>query len=911
MSRARLLGLATLQVFWLMQGCLFTPEKKPEKKAIKSNGHYRISFKQPATTIHGDSSYSIQWVRLDSAVSDSARIRLFRMDALVKTITPFSLARGDTGTYLWTVGTVAAGDGYRLKITDAGDSSKWDFGATFSIQIGYSGSIRITSPYAGEIRSASLPIQVAWTTTGSPEPSYLVELYLEETPISISPSKTSGAPGTVDVYFPFGLKFSDRYRIRLTSGKDTSQYSYSAFFTIQGEPPDAYEIDDSAAQAKIIHVNAWQKRTLTFGDLDWIRFSAVKGMTYLISLRPERGQYIEVSDSALAPANATMRSQQSLLIPGHSGNFLVKVQPLLIGPYEIGLSAFDTTLAGFPGAFSSPGADSVWLAGSAHALLWNMDSLLFRQHGKLELLRAGHVVQEIAEDYSYYWSGSPATGPYVWNIDPWVATGAYSIRMVNRAFPQFCFQSPVFSISGLTPDAFEPDDSIPGARALPADTLQDRNLTQGDSDWVYIDARPGRFYSAGAYMSGHQFRGDIGVGLFNPYMGGDLLDKDGKVLSSQVGPNLQFQFLADYAGKYFLRLYQVKGSGGVYHVRLREYDSAMTAAPIRFITPDSNSAWRSGETIELKWVPDSAMFGEAVKLDLHLEDGRKSILSNGNFTFATPTGSMSVDNAAMNTGTFKWLSSSALTYSNRYRIKITNAFNPKIHAFSAYFTLLAPEDDSLEPNNDRPSATPLTSNRKWENLSLTYGDSDWYRFQGTSDRIYCIRLASLLPHASKVRMDLSGDQQMLESISTDTANYLPWYCPKDSLYAFEVDVNGTWQVADYSLDLKEVLPQDYAWNIAAPAAGVGFQASGMEPLLVEWSSRVNVGANVRLYLYNSNGQVGFIGSTSDAGRYAWKTRSGRLENGVKIAAGSDYYIRIISWLNPKFAANSAVFSITP
>lgn len=129
-----------------------------------------------------------------------------------------------SGYYLWSdpgysVRLHGSGDDFRLRIFSLSDPSIDDMSEPFSLISPYTGSIKVTSPGAGDTLTAGISRTLAWTASGSPGSEVHAVLMLDSA--RISSLKLSGQPTDTLAWTPGGgLNTSDRYRIRVTSVSD-------------------------------------------------------------------------------------------------------------------------------------------------------------------------------------------------------------------------------------------------------------------------------------------------------------------------------------------------------------------------------------------------------------------------------------------------------------------------------------------------------------------------------------------------------------------------------------------------------------------------------------------------------------------------------------------------------------------
>lgn len=687
-------------------------------------GSVDVTAPAAGARVRMDSSYSIRWTASGN-VGSPIGIQLFKDTLLVSNL---SLSASANGYYLWANPGAAlagqgSGDDYRVRVFSMDDPGISSLSRAFSVVSAYSGSFTVTSPAAGDTLVAGTARIVEWSATGAPGASVRVALLRDSTLVTTLSSSAQPA-GTLTWTPSLGLASSDRYRIRVSSLSDPGILAYSGYFSVKGVDADAYEADDTQLLAKPIPATgAAQQRTLTAQDNDWVAFPASAGKRYLVSARSSAlSLYLSLYDSSgtLLQSAGLSPAPQSILAPARSGRHFARVYPGSsgYGAYVLSVTEYDSTESPWSIRFTAPDAKTTWAAGSVYTIQYTPDSLAYGSLVSLALYQDSLLIQTIA-------SGTGNSGSHSWSIPAGTFTSdRYRIRVMSYGNSQVFAYSPAFTISGVTPDDYEPDNARAAAKPLAADgKAQARNLTTGDVDWIRFQAEAGKRY----------------VAAFNASPGsvyGYVHDSAGVQLSSQSGPQFPLILNPAYSGTYHLRVlpYSSIASSAAYTVSLVAYDSSQGGFPVRFSAPDSATTWAAGSAYTLNWTGDAALFGATVSLSLYLDSA---------FVRSIVTG-------IANSGSYSWSVPVGLASSGRYRIRLASYSSPAIWGYSARFAISGIAPDAYEPDNARAAAKSIATDGAAQQRNLALGDTDWVSFDAAVGKSYLVTAAS----ASSVNLHL-------------------------------------------------------------------------------------------------------------------------------------------------------------
>ena len=679
---------------------------------------------------------------------------------------------------------------------------------------------------------------------------------------------------------PSGIATGSDYRIRVANySYPTTIYGYSQNFTISGVNPDAYEFDNTRDSAKTASSGVSQVHTMTFGDTDWVRFTADSGSTYV--LRVNTGAYVTYptcvyfylyynTETSYTYYNYSYSSGVMTYVwpCTKSGTWYVKMyqySTTYLGEYSFRETKIDSTSA----TFVNPTAASVWSANTAYTVNWSADTALFSNSLYLYLYKGSKYITSIA-------SGTANDGSQAWTVPAGLATGSdYRIWLANYSNSSIAVYSPAFTISGIAPDAYENDDSASVAKPITTDgTPQGRTLSLGDYDWISFTAEKDSMYviqgSGGSTVYLYLYLYSNPAGTYLNYVYG-------------YTPKLVWTCPAN--GTYYLRLYP-SGSYGSYSVSVRKY-SVMSS--VVFANPSAGAAWSTGSTYTINWSADTALFSPYVNLQLAVDTTVLSTIVT--YRVNTQGGS-----------TFSWAPPAGLATGSRYRIKVINYSYSTIIGFSDTFTISGIAPDAYEPDNSSAAAHVIATNGVPEGHTITLGDKDWYRFTAAANLLYMLQgHGSIRPAMYLYNTDGATLLTSANTGSTDTVATIVWMCPASGTYYFRDTATGSYGYGSYQTSASVYDSAAYSLTVTAPAANDSLTTGQIYN--IQWSSAVSIGGNVDIFLYNSGGIVGtVIANVANSGSYSW-TVSGT------ITPGDTYYVRVISRVYPNISGNSGVFKI--
>ncbi len=686
-------------------------------------------------------------------------------------------------------------------------------------------------------------------------------------------TQTAYAPntGSYSWAIPAGLGSSNQYRIRLVNSNNISIFGFSPRFKIEGIPSDSFENDNRMKNANSILESSLQSHTMSYLDSDWVQINTI----------PDRGYIANVQSGFTL--NATLFDSAGLMLQSYSGlqkqislapNSKAKRYYLLLyfyastsnqGNYTISLFGYDPVLTGYPITFSSPQTNVIWDAGTSRPINWLTDTLLFGNQVSLNLCRDTTVLMPMAMAINN-------SGAYTWSIPQGLALASnYRIRLHSTANPQLFGFSPIFTINGILSDG-----DRGSAKPLVADGLpQSHTLSLSDTDWMAMQILPGRKYAASVQS--------------NFALKVQVLDSNGLQTSTYSGSKLQWVLDARYLGKQFIRILPSSlspGFQGSYTIALFVSDS-LFGFPVRFITPNGSTTWNSSTTQPISFEADSTFYGSKVQLSL----------------YRASTGLTTLSSSLSNIGFYSWSIPTGLLTANDYQLRITSLTNPLFFGSSPPFSIMGLVPDSLEPNDLASSSKTLLPNLGKRNLSLSFQDQDWFRFNAVSGMVYVWKTQSAYPTTLTLFSGLGISPSLAQSTQsiTDTANILTWVCTTTGPYSVSITTASSLNAGPYTLDFTETTKTQLQMQITSPMAGEIVARNFVTS--IQWTHALEVGGKVDIFLYHAAGQIQTIASNlANGGAYNWNVPDA-------LVPGSDYFIRVVSRISSDFSGDSKVFTV--
>jgi hypothetical protein len=557
---------------------------------------------------------------------------------------------------LWTCTTSGT---YYLRVSQYSTSYYGSYGIYIRKYSPASSSI-FTSPLAGAAWSAGSAYPVTWSVDTSLLGSY-VNLYLYKgNQLAYTYSYLSNN-GSYSFTVPAGFATGSDCHIRLANYNVTSIYATSDSFSISGVAPDAYEFDDTLGAAKPITTDGVaQGRTLSYGNYDYISFTAEKDSIYCIQ-GSSQYMYIYLYNSTGTSITYNYYYAPKILWTcTASGTYYVRVSQYSTSYYgSYGIFVRKYSPASSSSIFTSPVAGTPWNAGTSYSVTWNADTSLLSSYIALYMYKGNSLVYSI-DTYD------PNDGSYTFAIPAGFGTSSdYHIRLVNYNAASFYVTSDSFSISGIAPDSYEPDNSAATAHTIATDgTAESHTLTVGDKDWYSFSGTANLLYVMRSHGVAHP-----ALYLYNTD-GTSLLSSSNTGFTDTIGSVV---WMCPATGTYYLRDSAYTTSYyGSYSASVTTYDSASYSFSVT--QPAAGDTLTIGAADTITW-SSTVPIGGNVDIYLYNSSGIIGTVVAG----------------TANDGEYIWTAGTILTGTatagDTYYIRIFSLSYPAINGNSGVFSL--------------------------------------------------------------------------------------------------------------------------------------------------------------------------------------------------------------------------------
>ncbi|MBN2036901.1 MAG: hypothetical protein JW768_09195 [Chitinispirillaceae bacterium] len=838
---------------------------------IKSRYFGTITVTAPVDTTVAliGSSLTVQWTTTDS-VGATVTIQLYYDTLAVGTARNVSAT---SGSYAYSLPSTLVPDStYRIKVSSYYDAGIFGYSSTFRIQSQYDGEYTITAPDTGATWAAGSSYSITWTSTGSPGPNVRLVLFNDADSSALITSSASNS-GTYQWSIPPGISTSDKYRVRISSFYDPTITAMSGYFTISGIQDDDYEVDNTRGQASTITLGTTQNHTLTYNDTDFVSMALDSGAVYFFTTSgtPRINHHLYPSDDSVTHAALYTSSGGSGFLRwtcAQSGTYFMRMTPYsstYAGAYTFSAGRFDSLTTA---KFITPDSSTTWASGSSYSVTWTPDTLLFGTRVYLYLWdEASRTLLTSTTNNN--------TGTQQLTIPAGLPSGKrYRIKMVNYSSSTIYGYSRLFTISGIAPDAFEPDNNRASASAVVLGTPQNHTLSLQDTDFVSMNLDSGKTYiltttSATTYTYTYLFSSSDSVSAITTYSSRG----SGSTRWTCTGTGTYYALIRQYSASYL----------GAYVFSVIEYDSTTAA---KFITPDSTTTWASGSSYSVTWTPDTALFGATVYLYLW-DDARgvalrsASVANGGAYTLSIPAG---------------------LVSGRHYRIKMVNYSSSTIFGYSTLFTISGLSADAFEPDNNRAQASRLTLGTV-QNHTLTYLDTDFVAITLDSGSTYSFINRGTARTYNYLYSAADSVTQITYFANTSGSGSLRWTCTRTGAYYTRITLYSTSYTGDYDFSVTRYDSLTAA-RFIAPDSGAIWAAGSTYP--ITWTpDSILFGNTIALYLWDESQNMALAIATNwpNNGTYSYAVPAG-------LATGSSYRIRMVNYPSPSVAGYSKPFTIT-
>ncbi len=302
----------------------------------------------------------------------------------------------------------------------------------------------------------------------------------------------------------------------------------------------------------------------------------------------------------------------------------------------------------------------------------------------------------------------------------------------------------------------------------------------------------------------------------------------------------------------------------------------------RVLSPAAGAVWTAGSAYDIQWYFFGLTGGDSVMIGLSGDTGRVWVIAA----------------SAPNNGRYHWSIPVKIPTGDHYRITVSRTGRDSIYGSSGYFTIMN-YADSYEPDDPASLATIIDTGGTIQNHSLTSHDTDWFRFEATAGRTYCIQT-------------YGTTTTFLELYAADTLTLLArndgggkgynamiiWTCTSGGTCFFKVSgITGNSPFL-YSVN---VIAGSAILQIVYPTAGLNF--TGGNRFTIQWRYSLNSGSFVSLQVFRGDTMAQTIVSgIFNSGSCAWTVP-------YTLPTSSGYRIKIVSTADTSINSFSDTFTI--
>jgi hypothetical protein len=250
-----------------------------------------------------------------------------------------------------------------------------------------------------------------------------------------------------------------------------------------------------------------------------------------------------------------------------------------------------------------------------------------------------------------------STGTYSLTVPSGLVSGNnYRIRIANYSYSAIRAYSSAFSISGINPDAYEPDDSVSIAHSITINTPENHTFPTSDVDWFTFTAKTNYMYIVQV------------TSRIYPTVTIYSTDKTSVLgtTSSTVDSTLSTVLISPISGAAYFRI--TASSTGSYRVNLVESDSSQYRFQVT--SPAASATVALSSSCSIQW-QSTVNFGGSVDI----------FLCN---TLGVPQ--LTIATSVTNNGSYSW-TVPASGLSGSYYIKVSSRINASLYGNSGTFTI--------------------------------------------------------------------------------------------------------------------------------------------------------------------------------------------------------------------------------
>jgi hypothetical protein len=580
-----------------------------------------ITTPSAATSWNSGTAYSVYWVYTGNL---SGMVSISLIDSLSQATSVIQSTYLSNEYYSWSIPLALATGKYRLKITSTSDTTVSGLSAPFTITH-TPNTLTITTPSAYTAWNSGTVNTVYWTSTGSQGSYVSLALFDSARLVSTITASTLWLSGSYPWTIPASTA-TGKYRIKIVNSSDTTEYGYSAAFTITHVPstltittPNTATLWNSGSTNSIL----W---TYTGSPGPFVNLTLYDSVSLPLAI--SLGVYLTSQSYAWA-------------IPSGlgTGNYRIRIASAADTSVYNMSSSF--RIINIPSTFSitSPAKGTTWTGGAAWPIYWSSSGNV-GTYARIDLYDDTAYSQTIAA------STSVIGQSFLWFIPTaLVGDAKYRIRISSISNPAAYGLSDYFTVV-QAPTQFAIEN--------PASEMS----------W-----KSGLSYQVSWSVTGLPVS-DIKLELY------DSTDFVGTVVSRT----------AVSMGYYLWTIPSTLTSGPQYRIRIADADRdavfaysgyfTISAVPSIIVVtePSSSSMWKAGSLQSIAWTDNGNVPSSFVSIWLF---------------DSLQTGALQSNSYIATAGGCPWTVPAGET-PGRYRIQVVSTADPTIYGYSDYFYIVAP-----------------------------------------------------------------------------------------------------------------------------------------------------------------------------------------------------------------------------
>ncbi len=955
-SIAKFFLIPCLSIFLIQ--CLLDG-KKDKKSSVTNNGNFVFTYPYDKQVVSYDTSLTITWYTKKNNI-DRIKLELYQDSQFVDVI---SSNISNSGKYAWRVNPESgSGEKYQIKITNAEDSSQYDYSGFFKIKSLYDGTISVTSPTLDDEAMIGEPLSIEWNTAGETGSQVSIKLYKDSTLVQtiISSTANDGSHSWSGINTTLGS--GDDYYIEIASVQDGGIFGLSEKFSILSEYDGTITITAPEASEELESGSIYEILWETEGNIGTgVSIKLVKNEEQILSLT----------------TNSSDDGSQSWSIPAYletGDNYQIEIASV----QDPGLKFYseEFTINGLekdkhePDSSKETATTIDFKITESHSLTLNDEDWVkfSADSGNMYIISTSNNIQINKEIYNESEDDPIASISYSIYSTIWEAPedGIFFVRIYGR-------NSSSYGNYSLAIREYNPDSIVTFVN--PSEASAWVAGTEYNIQWKADSAIFGNAVRL-TLMKNDEELMDISTAIENngqiswSLPGGLETGNDYKIklensTNSQIfGYSSEFTIAGINKDKFEPNnspeeVAEINSDGEEHELSLTANDqdwfifsakentyyaiSIVGDVNVRaYVYPESTTTsleYQTGTNIQIFHQNE-----EAQKLRLRIYGLSSSYFGDYNLiireydpenvlNFANPTtestwstgsqydiqwtpdstlfGSLvriflmqdslqllSIASSSNNSGNYSWTIPNGMATGNNYQIKIVNYSNQNISALSEKFSISGIAQDKYEQNNTKENGKELLTDGSAQGASISYQDEDWFYFQVQAQKTYVINISSEFSIRGYLQPESSTTQ--LDYKTGTNIQMVYTNTSEEYLFLRTLPVSSSY-FGMYDIAIVE---HDPAENMFTNPTSSATWSTG-SPYDIQWDTdSLLFGSHVRLTLmYNQKAIATISSRANNNGEFSYTPPDG-------LASSDKYSILMENYANTNIKSYSEGFAIS-